>query len=448
MLNSNNSHRRVLVVTYTFPPVGGAGVQRIAKFVKYLPKHGWMPTVLTVENPSVPVFDESLAADIPADVPVVRTRSWEPSYSFKKSVATGDASKKSSMLGSVKNLLRTTARSTASLLLQPDFQVLWYPNAVAKGKSILKTTPHDVIFVTAPPFSAFLIGRTLAKHAKLPLLIDYRDEWTISNDYLENKNLGAISRAIQTRQENRVLRSAHGVMATTQASAESIRGRCREAGAKADVGCIYNGFDADDFHNIPEAPRDRSRLRIVYTGTLWNLTSIAPLVEAIKRLEASDPSLVGNIEVVLVGRKVGGQLDCVAELKRTGCHVVEHDYMDHKAALEILCSTDIACLLLTDVPGAERVVPAKLFEYVASKRAILGITPKGETWELLKSVSRAVLFEPSDVAGIAGWIKSAVQDRSMLSRDNDSADQTGFDRDSQAKQLAQMLDKMLVPGHS
>src|SRR5438552_4094554 len=82
--------RRVLFISYPFPPVGGAGVQRTVKFVKYLGEHGWQPSVLTVANPSVPVLDYSLAADVPAETIVCRARTLEPGYGVKATVAGGD----------------------------------------------------------------------------------------------------------------------------------------------------------------------------------------------------------------------------------------------------------------------------------------------------------------------------------------------------------------------
>lgn len=439
--------RRVLVVSYTFPPVGGAGVQRVTKFVKYLPQHGWLPTVLTVANPSVPVLDHSLDADVPAEVKVVRARSLEPSYALKKSVGTSSHNTHSAV-GSIKQFLRNVARSTAGLLLQPDTQVLWYPKAVSVGRGELNSMQYDAVLVTAPPFSAFLIGNALARRARLPLLLDYRDEWTISNDYLENKRLGTLSQAIQTRMENSVLRSAHSVVATTQASAASLRQRCAEAKANVDVSCIYNGFDVDDFLHLQPVDRNRSLCRIVYTGTLWNLTSIAPFVDALRRLEVHSPELVERIEVVLVGRKVGGQLDQVQALRATRCQVVEHDYLDHTRALNILGSADAVCLLLSDVPGAERVVPAKLFEYVACRRPILAILPHGESWDLLNDVPRASRLLPSDTSGIARWLSSAVNSQELRSDQGSSEVPDGFDRRSQARQLAETLEKMVASHHS
>lgn len=431
----------MLVVTYTFPPVGGAGVQRITKFIKHLPEYGWLPTVLTVENPSVPVLDHSLDADVPSGVKVLRARSLEPSYALKKSVV-GLSQTTRSPIATAKQILRTAVRSAAGLVLQPDSQVLWYPGAVSLGKRELKSTQYDAVLVTAPPFSAFLVGKALARHARLPLLLDYRDEWTISNDYLENKRLGAFSKSIQTRMENHILRCAQAVVATTQASAESLRQRCLHAKADPSVTCIYNGYDAEDFRHLQPVERDRSRLRIVYTGTLWNLTSIAPLVEAIRQLESRAPELPERLEVVLVGRKVGSQIDCINALRGTRCHVIEHDYLDHSQALDILSSADVACLLLSDVPGAERVVPAKLFEYVASRRRILAITPRGESWNLLANVPQATTLLPRDMTGISHWLESCLEHPDLLASGPDSYGPDAFDRRSQAGQLAEKLNQI------
>lgn len=439
--------RRVLVISYTFPPVGGAGVQRITKFIKYLPRHGWLPTVLTVSNPSVPVLDGSLADDIPAGVEVVRAKSWEPGYGLKKSFASASTPSRSP-LAFGKRLVMQGLRSAAQTLLQPDSQILWYHNAVAAGKRILNAAAYDAIFVTAPPFSAFLIGTALARAAKLPLLIDYRDEWTISNEYLENKKLGRIASAFQTRMENRVLRAATSIIATTQASAKSIEQRCKQAAANAPVSCIYNGFDPEDFLQLPAVPRDRSRLQIVYTGTLWHLTNVSPLVQAISRLSAARPELAEQLEVVLVGRKVGHQLEHIARLRQTKCRVIERDYLDHKEALGLLRSADVACLLLSDVPGAERVVPAKLFEYAASQRQVLAILPRGEAWDLLGRVPRVAKFTPQDVPSITDWLESTIVNRPQVVDETDLNVCDGFDRDSQTRQLADTLEGIVSSRHS
>ena len=153
--------RRVLLISYPFPPVGGAGVQRGTKFVKYLPRHGWDVSVLTVANPSVPVYDESLQADVPAGTVVRRARSWEPGYALKASVSAGRGARTGS--GLVRRLAVGSFRRLANALLQPDPQILWFPDAVAEGARLLRAVRHDAVLATGPPFSTFLIGAALAR---------------------------------------------------------------------------------------------------------------------------------------------------------------------------------------------------------------------------------------------------------------------------------------------
>jgi hypothetical protein len=284
--------KAVLIISYVFPPVGGAGVQRVTKFVKYLPDFGWQPVVLTVENPSVPLFDESLLADVPSNMVVHKARTLEPGYSTKQAVsaASESGSQGFNFKASVKGLLR----KIATMLLQPDPQVLWLPAAYRKACKVLSEQPVDAIFVTAPPFSSLLLGAMLARKFKLPLVLDFRDEWDISNAVLENKQSGRISLALQKRMQNYALRNATAIIATTNLSSEALQEKARALKSQAAVRCIYNGYDAADFPAISEGiKRTADRYELSYVGTLWNLTSIAPLVKAMGLLSARRPDLAG-----------------------------------------------------------------------------------------------------------------------------------------------------------
>jgi glycosyltransferase involved in cell wall biosynthesis len=429
----------VLLISYPFPPVGGAGVQRGTKFAKYLPRHGWDVSVLTVANPSVPVYDDSLLADVPADTVVRRARSWEPGYALKASVLTaGDGKEQKG--GSARRLAVGSFRRLGKFLLQPDPQILWYPGAVAAGRRLLRELPHDAILATGPPFSTFLIGAALSRHARLPLVLDYRDEWGLTNVYLENKRLGPVSRYIQDRMQRRVVRAAAGLVATTRSSAEALAGVKRRAGGRAAVTWIYNGFDPDDFAHSAAADRpEDGRFRLAYTGTLWNLTDVGPLVAAVRRLSAEHPDLAAGLDLVFAGRRTGPQEEHLAALRGLPCRVVEHPYLDHTAAVALMRGAGALCLLLSDVPGAGRVVPAKLFEYMAAVRPILAIVPPGETWDLLDRHPGG-RFVPADVGGIATWLAEAIRDHlAGRPRPADGWDASPYSRDNQAGQLARFL---------
>jgi glycosyltransferase involved in cell wall biosynthesis len=427
----------VLFISYPFPPVGGAGVQRTTKFVKYLPACGWLPSVLTVANPSVPALDESLVKDVPEQALVVRARTLEPGYAVKAAVGAGAAGGRPG--GGLRGLAKGLVRGLMKAVLQPDPQVLWLPGAVREGKRLLHEVPHAAIVASGPPFSTFLIGARLSRASGVPLVLDYRDEWDISSAYWENKRLGRVAHAAQTWMQHRAARAAGVLLATTRASAEALDAMRRRAGSAARVEWIYNGFDPDDFPPTPPAPRP-GPYRLAYVGTLWNLTSVAPLVEAVARLAARSPELAADLELVFAGRRTEPQQQLLERLRTLPCRLVEHPYLDHARALDLIRSADGLCVLLSDLPHAQRVVPAKVFEYMAARRPVLAIGPEGEMWDLLRAYPAACTHTPADVAGIADSLAREVRRRRAgEAPDLGGWDGTRYSRASQARQLADLL---------
>ncbi|MHC4879758.1 MAG: glycosyltransferase [Planctomycetota bacterium] len=412
-------NRRALVVAYVFPPAGGAGVQRVTKFVKYLPDFGWNCSVLTVANPSVPVFDESLQSDIPADTVIRRARTLEPGYALKNTVSAvsdSQASGRPSLSGRIKRRLKQIVRAAGNTVLQPDAQILWYPAAIREGLRLLREQTHDAIFVTAPPFSAFVIGAELSRRSGLPLVIDYRDEWGISNRYQENRQKSGLSQWLQNRMQQRVLRQARAAIATTRLSAAAIQQAARAAGSAARVTPIYNGYDAADIGDacpFSQSRPSRDKLRLAYVGTLWNLTSIEPVVAALLRLNETMPEIAERIELLVAGRRTSEQEMVLDQLDNTSCQLIREGYVDHSRAIEIMRSADVQCLLLSDVREAGRVVPAKTFEYLALQHPILSVTPVGEVTDILAGCPFATSMTPDNVTGIADYLRQCVEAHCM-----------------------------------
>jgi glycosyltransferase involved in cell wall biosynthesis len=432
--------KRVLVIAYVFPPAGGAGVQRVSKFVRYLPECDWECSVLTVANPSVPVFDQTLVDEIPDNTVVRRTPTFEPGYAMKNAVSAG--TKAEGSLWSPKQLLKKAIRAAGNAILQPDAQVLWYPKAVCEGRRLLDELHHDAIFVTAPPFSSLLIGASLSRSSGLPLIVDYRDEWGISNRYQENRQKSSLSRVIQERMQRRVLRQAKAVIATTRRSADSLKERIQSSGSRATVSHIYNGYDAADLRSeSTELPRDPDgdRYRISYVGTLWNLTDISPLVRGIRELAAKKPDLAAKLELVVAGRRTGEQESVLDELKDLPCRLTRKGYLSHGEAISVMRSSDELALLLSDVPESPRVVPAKTFEYLALKRNILAISPQGEMTEILASCPMAESFLPCDTTGIARHLERRLTERSSAPSGESDWEPSRFERRHLTTQLANVL---------
>lgn len=435
--------KKALLVSYVFPPTGGSGVQRVAKFAKFLPQSGWDVTVLTAANPSVPLVDGSLMGDVPADTLICRAKTLEPSYSIKSKLAESDGIPGDSRSRSPRAWVTAGLRRAANLVLQPDPQILWKHHAVRAGLRILRESPHDVIFASAPPFSTLLIAREISRRSGVPLVVDYRDEWGLSNRYWENKRPDRISTLIQERMQRAVLRSSAAVVATTQASASNLRDECRRCHSSARVECIFNGFDADDFastsHDRPLSASD-GLIRLAYVGTLWTLTTIKPIVRALVALAESSAGDLANFRLVVAGRRTPAEKTILQELEPLGPIVEEHDYVDHSAAVSLMSAADELCITLADVPGADRVLPAKVFEYLAVGRPILGVAPRGDLWRLLERFPQSRAFEPGDIHGIAKHLLKSI--RSSSSPTTEPANHSPiaeFERVNQTRQLAEIL---------
>ena len=441
-----NRVRRVLLVSYHFPPVGGAGVQRPVKFVKYLREYGWHASVLVAANPSVPVFDDSLCEDIPTNTIIEPARTFEPGYRFKKNTAQSGVTNGTTTGFSLRRWISGSLRTAAHMVLQPDPQVLWLPDAYRRAMRLLNRTPHEAIMATAPPYSNLLLAARLKRATGLPLIVDFRDEWDLSSRYLENSHKDRFSHYVQERMQRSVLRSADAILATTRSSTNRLLDRARNAGSHAVGRCIYNGFDEDDFPSDQwhaSGANHSGRLRLVYTGTLWNLTSAQPLAEAIEKLAVTDRSLLERLDLCFVGRRTPEQETWLDRMETAGCVVDRQPYCQHSRVLELMRSADALCLLLSSVEGTERVVPAKLFEYLASRKQVLAITPPGETADILRSVSPHSHFDPADTAGIANWLASRLQTEHAGQNHHDNfheMDISTFSRRKQAGQLATLLD--------
>lgn len=433
-----NRRPRVLIVSYHFPPVGGAGVQRVAKFARYLPESGWDVSILRCENPSVPLLDPSLLEELPTDLVVAAARTLEPSYAAKQAAKPG-AGTASGPVAAAKSALRRMA----TVLLQPDAQILWYPAAVREGQRLLRRLPHDAILATSPTYTNLLVGARLARASGLPLLSDFRDEWDISASYWENAPKNAFALALQRRMQRRVLRASAGIVATTELSTRRIAERATEAGAQPLARCIYNGWDAEDIARAretePSVPRDPGRFRLVYAGTLWNLTSIAPLARALTTLKESHPELLARLELVVVGRKTPEQQQLLDEIRATGTVLHDVPYAPHSAALATMLSADALLLLLSDLPAAERVAPAKAFEYFAVGRPILAILPEGETAALVRQVDPEAHCLPGDHERIVQWLVRHLAPGAPPTAPRDEALVTRFERRHQAGELADLL---------
>ncbi len=424
---------RALVVSYSFPPVGGAGVARVLKLCKYLPAHGIDPTVLTVKNPSVPLLDRSLEKDVSPRMEILRARTFEPGYGLKRAAWSASALPVSDLGGRVKRLLVGAAKQA----LLPDPQVLWQPAAqAALLGQLAQRRGHDVIFISGPPFSQFLLAPLARLRPGTAVVLDYRDEWSTYRTTYEM--MGRLGAAVGEGLERVLLRAAHAVTTATGAFRDNLL-RHHPFLDPARVIAIPNGYDPDDFpHTLPAPPPDKFVL--TYAGTIFKLTTARGLLGAVRRLHQAEPELARSLEVRFLGRIVDTELPAFEGTEALG--VKRLGYVEHGTVLQELAASHMVLCLLADEPGAERIYPGKIFELMYLGRPTLTLAPRGELSDLVRGVRLGEVLPPGDEAAIAGFLAQklrAFRADGSTPPTPDKADIARYDRRALAGEFAKVF---------
>lgn len=398
------AERRALLVAYSFPPVGGAGVQRVLKLTKYLPEHGIRPTVLTVANPSVPTLDPSLARDFPPGLEVIRARTFEPGYGLKQA-AWSHAAGGHARPAFARRALGSAA-SAAKQLLIPDPQILWQPGAQAAlfSRLFLRGPRPDVVFISAPPFSQFLLAPLARLRPGTAVVLDYRDEWTTYRTSYEmmGSRLGAW---VGDPLEAALLRAAHVVTTATAEFREALLARFRFLDPGR-VLAIPNGYDRDDFPTaLPEPPTDK--FTIGYAGTIFKLTSAHGFLRAIRLLHEREPALARLLSVRFMGRIVETEQSAFEGMEALG--VERLGYLDHETVLRELSASHLTLCILDDVPGVTRIYPAKIFELMVLGRPCLTLAPPGALTRLVSHHRLGDVLPPRDEARICAYLEAKLR---------------------------------------
>lgn len=387
-------HRKMLIVTYVFPPTAGAGVQRPVKFVKYLPSFGWTPIVLTAKNPSAPVKDFKIIKEIPSGTKVIRSKTFEPSYNFKQRILKTKSAKRG---------MKSYFSKYLSRMLIPDAQILWWPTLTLKLITTIKIYKPNCIFVTAPPYSSMIPSVIIGKLFGIPVIADFRDEWVFDRSVMDNKNKGGIEKICDKLMERVVIKACSGITATTQSYIEDIFSRYPQY--KKPNCAITNGFDPEDFKGIKKQFGD-TKIKIVYAGTVYKANSLKPFVESLSIAIQNRPQLKKYLNVRVIGRVVETEK---IHLVDPGLSQIIYliDYVPHEKIIQEIINADILLLTYSDLPGSERVIPGKTFEYMATRNHILAIVPDGEAKNILiNNYQNVTIFKPTERHEIAEFLCS------------------------------------------
>ena len=325
-LRMTGSPKKVLIVSYFYPPAGGAGSIRITKFVKYLPHFGWSPYVLTTQDPESPLRDESLFEEIPDDTVTIRTRSIEPTkWHVKKLISDNHQETDSTGRQPVKSSdIRSWIKGFVSKwLFIPDSRVGWIPFAVSSGYRMVRKHHIAAVIASGPPWSNLIVGYLISLLAKLPLIVDYRDGWAAlfsgsRGESVRGKIDGLLEKII-------VRRSAAVVFVSDEMQALYAHRYPQVPSQKMLV--ISNGFDEEDFRGF--RPSAEKVFRITYTGSFNHFQRAAPFLKGLKIAIQKNPGLEKDLEVNFYGSI--GNRDLMS-IKQLGLdrYISTGDYIPHR----------------------------------------------------------------------------------------------------------------------
>jgi len=437
--------RKVLFITYYFPPAGGSAVQRILKFVKYLPLYGWQPVILTACRRNYVLLDESLESEVPPSIEVFRTPApdlyrWYGKMGKKGAQGPPDLAAIAVDKGRKNNLLQKQALKIRSALFVPDARVGWMPGAVKKGLEIIRQKPVEALFTSAPPFTTVLAGGKISRLSGLPWISDYRDPWTQAYFYFKRPWL---SRAWEEHLEKTHLRQADRIISINRRILDGLKEKYGILSESREA-VIPNGYDPEDFEGLKPLG-DKDHFTMVYTGTLNSKMHPLPLLKAVDRLCSEDRDFCERIRIRFIGR-IGE--DVMPMIRSAACRrsieILPH--MAHRECLRHTKGADLLLLLIPDTPGNELIVTGKLFEYMRSGKPILCLSEAGDAADIIRQTRTGFTAAFHDISAINRIIREAFQTWQRTGKGPDTGilwDKVdAYDRKKNTQILARILDEV------
>lgn len=386
--------QKILIITYYWPPSGGSGVQRWLKFVKYLPQFGWTPYVCTPENPAFELRDESLLKDVPDEAEVLKLPIWEPYKVYARliQIFTGRKVKSTDYISiGNKSFLQTFATFIRGNFFIPDPKIFWRRSAVKFLHDFIQHNHIRIIITTGPPHSLHLIGLSLKK--KNPLikwLADFRDPWS-KWDLLDTLHLTHLARARHRYLEHQVLTQADYVVTVSSQYVNWFRMH----GARK-IKLITNGYDEDDFVGLHYVKGSRFTVR--HIGVVDELRDPRPFMLAVREVCSENIELATMLTIEFVGPVNSFFRSWVQADEQLNKITTFREYLPHDQILGLYNSSDVLLLVLVSSSVAVGHIPGKLFEYLGSKRPIIGIgPPDGDSAAILKKTGAGVIIDPSNL---------------------------------------------------
>ncbi len=381
---ANSDTKKILIITYYWPPAGGPGVQRWLKFVKYLPDFGIQPIVYVPENPTYPIVDEGLIDEVSEKAIVLKNRIFEPyqlagffSKNQTKKISSGiiPAAKKQSFLERVLLWIRGN-------LFIPDARFLWVKPSVKFLKKYIQENDIDTIVTSGPPHSLHLIGLQLKKELNVKWFADFRDPWTTIG-YHKALKLSSYAEKKHKGLERLVLNTADTILVTSKTTKAEF-----QAITSQPIEVITNGYDVE---KVVREPLDE-KFTLAHIGSFLSDRNPKLLWQVLHELITENDLFSQHFQLKLIGKVSQEILDSIAEYTLEK-HINNLGYVSHIEAIQQQRKSQVLLLIEIDSPETKSIIPGKIFEYLVSERPIIAIGPKDSDFaEIITSTNTGVFF--------------------------------------------------------
>lgn len=376
--------RKILLITYYFPPLGMGGVGRPYALFRRLPEYGYEVTVLTVKDISYHEYDYSRLK--PEDESkIVRSGSYDPSRILH-------------LLGIKKGGLSGSGAAKAPICYYPDSKRGWVGPARRKAGRLLTDGHYDAIITTSPPPSVHLIGLKLRKSFNVPWISDFRDFWF--SKPIEMIYGTSLQKKYALRLKSRVIESADAIIGVNESIIHYLgRGEVITNGSDMETGYLWQG----------RKPERESRLTIGVLGTINHLCPIEPLFKAVAALIDADKQARDRIKIIHVGEYDKDMMTDLINKYRLKEVVESAGYLPKAKAIETLLPSDILYFSVAEF-GQYHILPGRIFDYLMSSRPIIGVVPSGSDAEkFLREYDNRIIITDSNTDMITAYIKQKAE---------------------------------------
>jgi len=376
--------KKLLIITYYWPPAGGPGVQRWLKFVKYLPDFNIQPIVFIPENPTYPIIDKGLQSEVSEKAIILKKKIVEP-YGLASFFGKNKTKKISS--GIIPNqkkqsLLEKTLLWIRGNLFIPDARFLWVKPSVKYLKKYIQENDIDTIVTSGPPHSLHLIGLQLKKELNIKWLADFRDPWTTIG-YHKALKLSSYAEKKHKALEVKVLNSADTIIVTSKTTKTEFL-----AITSKPIEVITNGYDIE---KVDKQVLDE-KFTLAHIGSFLSDRNPRILWQALQELVTQNETFKNDFQLKLIGAVSQEVLDTISKFKLTD-YVLNLGYVSHQEALEHQRKSQVLLLIEINSEYTKSIIPGKLFEYMVSERPIIAIGPEGSDFaEIITSTNTGVFF--------------------------------------------------------